>query len=54
MEHLAKNGTERFVEEARDHMHKIRTLTDFNYFEGAVDKGAGGMWHRCTLTAFLS
>ena len=42
MEHLAKNGTERFVEEARDHMHKIRTLTDFNYFEGAVDKGAGG------------
>jgi hypothetical protein len=31
-------------------MHKIRTLSDFNYFEGAVDKGAGGKC--CELSAF--
>ena len=26
LDHLIKNGAERFVEEARDHMHKIRSL----------------------------
>ena len=34
LEHLVKNGPERIVEDARDHMHKIRTLGDFNYYEG--------------------
>jgi hypothetical protein len=37
-----KNGNERIVEEARDHMHKVRTLVDFNYYEGNQDKGTGG------------
>lgn len=41
LDHLVKNGNERIVEEARDHMHKIRTLTDFNHYEGHVDRGAG-------------
>ena len=41
LDHLIKNGNERIVEEARDHMHKIRTLTDFNHYEGHVDRGAG-------------
>ena len=42
LEHLIKNGTERMVEEARDHMHKLRSMTEFNYFEGSVDRGQGG------------
>jgi epsin len=42
VEHLIKNGNERVVEEARDHMFKIRTLTDFNFYEGAIDRGNGG------------
>jgi len=41
LEHLIKNGPERIVEDARDHMFKIRTLSDFNYYEGNVDRGAG-------------
>ena len=42
VEHLVKNGNERVVEDARDHMFKIRTLTDFNFYEGAIDRGNGG------------
>lgn len=42
LEHLVKNGSERIVEDVRDHMHKIRTLTDFNYYEGSLDRGSGG------------
>ena len=41
LEHLVKNGSDRIVEEARDHMHKLRRLSDFNFYEGHVDKGAG-------------
>ena len=43
VEHLIKNGNERVVEDARDHMFKIRTLTDFNFYEGSIDRGNGGM-----------
>ena len=42
VEHLIKNGNERVVEDARDHMFKIRTLTDFNFYEGSIDRGNGG------------
>jgi hypothetical protein len=38
---LIKNGAERFVEECRDRIYKIRTLQDYNYYEGTIDKGAG-------------
>ncbi|CAM9573133.1 unnamed protein product [Chrysoparadoxa australica] len=41
LEHLIKNGTERVVEDARDHVHRIRMLSDFNYYEGSQDKGSG-------------
>ena len=42
MEHLIKNGNERIVEETRDHMRRIRALTDFNFYEGSIDRGSGG------------
>lgn len=42
LDHLIKNGTERVVEDARDHMFHIRTLTDFQYRdENGTDRGAG-------------
>jgi epsin len=43
LDHLIKNGTERVVENARDHMFKLRTLSDFSYYDGTADKGAGGI-----------
>ena len=42
LEHIIKNGNERAVEDARDHMHKIRSLTDYNFYEGTIDRGNGG------------
>mmetsp|Transcript_6575 Transcript_6575/g.15092 ORF Transcript_6575/g.15092 Transcript_6575/m.15092 type:complete len:137 (+) Transcript_6575:279-689(+) len=42
VEHLVKNGNERVVEETRDHMRRVRMLTDFNFFEGSIDRGSGG------------
>lgn len=42
LDHLIKNGTERVVENARDHMFKLRQLSDFSYHDGSADKGAGG------------
>jgi hypothetical protein len=41
LEHLIKNGNERIVEETRDHMRKVRMLTDFNFYEGPIDRGSG-------------
>mmetsp|Transcript_2406 Transcript_2406/g.3483 ORF Transcript_2406/g.3483 Transcript_2406/m.3483 type:complete len:631 (-) Transcript_2406:150-2042(-) len=41
LEHLIKNGAERVVEDARDRMHRIKMLSEFNYFEGHIDKGSG-------------
>jgi epsin len=38
---LIKNGSERFIEASRDKLYKIRTLQDFNFYEGTVDKGSG-------------
>ena len=42
LEALLKNGHERVVDDARDHLFRIRTLTDFSYHEGGIDKGNGG------------
>lgn len=42
LEHLVKNGAERVIEDARDNLHRVRMLSDFNYYEGPVDKGSGG------------
>lgn len=42
LEHLVKNGAERVIEDARDHLHRVRMLSDFNYYEGSLDKGTGG------------
>lgn len=38
---LVKNGNERVVEECRDHLHTLRPLQDYNFYEGANDKGSG-------------
>lgn len=42
LESLLKMGHERVVDDARDHLFRIRTLTDFMYHEGAMDRGSGG------------
>ena len=41
LEHLVKNGSERCVDDARNHSHTLRTLHQFNYYEGTVDRGLG-------------
>ncbi|CAN0102215.1 unnamed protein product, partial [Ectocarpus fasciculatus] len=41
LEHLIKNGAERVIEDARDNLHRVRMLSDFNYYEGPIDKGSG-------------
>lgn len=41
LEHLVKNGTDRIIEDARGRGHKLRSLYNFNYFEGTTDRGIG-------------
>mmetsp|Transcript_28506 Transcript_28506/g.59500 ORF Transcript_28506/g.59500 Transcript_28506/m.59500 type:complete len:688 (-) Transcript_28506:829-2892(-) len=41
LEHLIKNGSERCVDDARNHGHSLRALQQFNYFEGTIDRGQG-------------
>jgi epsin len=41
LEHLLKNGSERCVDDARNHSHILRNLDKFNYYEGTVDRGVG-------------
>ena len=41
LEHLIKNGSERCVDDARNHSHQLRSLNNFNYYEGTVDRGIG-------------
>ena len=41
LEHLVKNGSERCVDDARNHGHVLRSLQQFNYYEGTVDRGVG-------------
>jgi epsin len=41
LEHLIKNGSERCVDDARNHSHTLRTLQQFNYYEGTIDRGLG-------------
>ena len=41
LEHLVKNGSERCVDDARNHSHTLRSLHQFNYYEGTVDRGLG-------------
>jgi epsin len=41
VEFLIKNGSERFIEECRDRMFKIRALQEYNYYEQSIDKGSG-------------
>ena len=42
LEALIKNGSERVIDDARDHLFRIRTLTDFQYHDETSDKGHGG------------
>lgn len=41
LEHLLKNGSERCVDDARNHSHILRNLDRFNYYEGTIDRGVG-------------
>ena len=41
VEHLIKNGSERCVDDARNHGHILRKLHQFNYYEGTIDRGLG-------------
>ncbi|GMH89794.1 hypothetical protein TL16_g11568 [Triparma laevis f. inornata] len=41
LEYLIKNGSERCIDESRTRDHKLRSLYNFNYFEGSVDRGSG-------------
>merc|ERR1719399_1798173 len=41
LEHLIKNGAERCVDEARERIYTIRTLTEFRYNEDGTEKGTG-------------
>ncbi len=41
LEHLVKNGSERCVDECRNHSHSLRGLFNFNYYEGTIDRGQG-------------
>ena len=41
LEHLIKNGSERCVDDARNHSHILRNLFNFNYYEGTTDRGIG-------------
>lgn len=41
LEHLLKNGSERCVDDARNHGATLRSLHQFNYYEGTVDRGVG-------------
>lgn len=41
LEHLIKNGSERCVDDARNHSHTLRGLHRFNYYEGTIDRGVG-------------
>lgn len=38
---LIKSGAEKFIEECRDRLFKIRNLQEYNFYEGSVDKGSG-------------
>lgn len=41
LEHLIKNGSEKCVDDGRNHSHLLRGLFNFNYYEGTVDRGMG-------------
>jgi len=41
LDHLIKNGAERCVDDARNHSHLLRSLGQFNYYEGTIDRGLG-------------
>ena len=41
LEFLVKNGAERCVDDARNHGHALRALSQFNYYEGTIDRGLG-------------
>eukprot|EP00579_Thalassiosira_antarctica_P031645 CAMPEP_0201992766 /NCGR_PEP_ID=MMETSP0905-20130828/1213_1 /ASSEMBLY_ACC=CAM_ASM_000554 /TAXON_ID=420261 /ORGANISM="Thalassiosira antarctica, Strain CCMP982" /LENGTH=175 /DNA_ID=CAMNT_0048547485 /DNA_START=53 /DNA_END=577 /DNA_ORIENTATION=- len=41
LEHLIKNGSERCVDDARNHSNLLRNMDKFNYYEGTVDRGLG-------------
>jgi epsin len=41
IEFLVKNGSELVIEACRDKVYKVRSLENFNFYEGTVDRGSG-------------
>merc|ERR1712157_646431 len=41
LEHLMKNGSEHCVDDARSHSHTLKSLYNFHYYEGSIDRGTG-------------
>mmetsp|Transcript_12888 Transcript_12888/g.16716 ORF Transcript_12888/g.16716 Transcript_12888/m.16716 type:complete len:541 (+) Transcript_12888:254-1876(+) len=41
LEYLVKNGAEKCVDEAREHMYQIKSLTGFSYYDEGNEKGTG-------------
>jgi epsin len=41
LEFLIKNGAERCIDDARNHGHVLRSMGQFNYYEGTIDRGLG-------------
>lgn len=43
IDYLVKGGSERVIDAVRDHLHNVRTLTDFQFIDGdGVDQGLNG------------
>lgn len=42
LDHLVKNGAEKVVADAQQHIHDITYLNEFRYIEGNLDRGSGG------------
>jgi epsin len=41
IEFLVKNGSELVIDACRDKIYKIRSLENFNFYEGTLDRGSG-------------
>ena len=54
MDHLIKIGAERVVDECRERIYTIRTLTEFQYIEEKKDKGAGVRQQAKSVVALLN
>jgi len=53
LDYLVKHGSERVIEDARDHMYDLRGLSNFSYRADGVEKGSGVREKSKNLLALL-